>query len=60
MKAENIRFVTRGLGSAAAREFAQVSSEDLPSVAVDGVENLADGIAAMAASLKPIAGRRRR
>ena len=60
MKAENIRFVTRGLGHAAAREFAQVSSEDLPSVAVDGVENLADGIAAMAASLKPVAGRRRR
>lgn len=59
MKAENIRFVTRGLGHAAARELARVSSEDLPSVAVDGVDNLADGIAAMAASLKPVAGRRR-
>jgi Mg-chelatase subunit ChlD len=60
MKAEDIRFVTRGLGGAAAKEFAMVSSEDLPSVTVSGVDDLAAGIAAMAASLKPGAGRRRR
>jgi hypothetical protein len=30
MKAEDIRFVTRGLGGVAAREFAEVSSEDEP------------------------------
>lgn len=52
MKAEDIRFVTRGLGDVAAREFADVSSEDEPDVAVGGVDNLADGIAAMATSLK--------
>jgi uncharacterized protein with von Willebrand factor type A (vWA) domain len=60
MKAEDIRFVTRGLGGVAAKEFAMVSSEDLPSVAVAGVDDLAAGIAAMAASLKPVTGRRRR
>jgi Mg-chelatase subunit ChlD len=60
MKAEDIRFVTRGLGGAAARQFAMVSSEDLPSVTVSGVDDLAAGIAAMAASLKPVTGRRRR
>ena len=54
MKAEDIRFVTRGLGSIAAREFAAVSGEKQPSVAVGGVDDLAAGIAAMAASLKPI------
>jgi len=60
MKAEDIRFVTRGLGAAAAKEFAMVSSEDLPSVTVSGLDDLAAGIAAMAASLKPVPGRRRR
>jgi Mg-chelatase subunit ChlD len=60
MKAEDIRFVTRGLGGGAARQFAMVSSEDLPSVTVSGVDDLAAGIAAMAASLKPVTGRRRR
>jgi hypothetical protein len=52
MKAEDIRFVTRGLGGVAAREFASVSSEDEPNVAVGGVDDLAEGIATMAASLK--------
>jgi uncharacterized protein (DUF58 family) len=52
MKAENIRFVTRGLGAMAAREFAMVSSEDPSAVEVSQVENLAAGIASMAASLK--------
>jgi hypothetical protein len=51
MKAENIRFVTRGLGPLAAREFALVSSEDPSAVEVRQVENLAAGIASMAASL---------
>ena len=59
MKAEDIRFVTRGLGSAAAREFAEVSGEEQPSVAVIGVDDLAEGIATMAASLKSVTGRRR-
>ena len=59
MKAEDIRFVTRGLGGVAAREFAKISSEDQPSVAVDGVEDLAEGIAAMATSLRSSARRRR-
>ena len=52
MKAEDIRFVTRGLGAIAARELAAVSSEQEPDVAVGGVDNLAEGIAAMATSLK--------
>lgn len=52
MKAANIRFVTRGLGPVAAREFALVSSEDPSAVEVRQVENLAAGIASMAASLK--------
>ena len=52
MKQENIRFVTRGLGSYAAAEFGEISSEEPASAAVDNVENLADGIAAMASSLK--------
>jgi uncharacterized protein with von Willebrand factor type A (vWA) domain len=52
MKAEDIRFVTRGLGTVAAREFATVSSEDPSAVEVRQVENLAAGIAGMAASLK--------
>jgi Mg-chelatase subunit ChlD len=60
MKAEDIRFVTRGLGSVAAHEFADVSSEDEPDVAVGSVDDLAEGIAAMATSLKSarITGRR--
>lgn len=54
MKAEDIRFVTRGLGGKAASEFAEVSSEDDTSdVVVHDVDELARGIAAMAASLKP-------
>jgi uncharacterized protein (DUF58 family) len=53
MKAEDIRFVTRGLGEVAAREFAPVSSEDPSGVEVRQVADLASGIAGMAASLKP-------
>jgi len=60
MKAENIRFVTRGLGSAAAREFGEVSDEEQPNVAVDGVDDLAEGIATMATALKSVGTRRRR
>ena len=60
MKAEDIRFVTRGLGSVAAHEFAEVSGEEQPSVAVSGVDDLAEGIATMATSLKSFATRRRR
>ena len=59
MKAEDIRFVTRGLGSAAAQEFAEVSGEEQPIVTVNGVDDLAEGIATMAASLKSVTGRRR-
>ena len=57
MKAEDIRFVTRGLGPVAAQEFAQVSSEESPAVEVRQVEDLAAGIAGMAASLKSRGGR---
>ena len=53
MKADNIRFVTRGLGAAAAHEFAQISDDPPEAVVVVSVENLASGIASMAASLKP-------
>jgi Mg-chelatase subunit ChlD len=52
MKSEDIRFVTRGLGDVAAREFATVSSEDPSAVEVRRVDELAAGIAGMAASLK--------
>jgi|SRR5215470_13199773 len=52
MKAENIRFVTRGLGASAARDFGTISSEEPSSAAIDDVAGLADGIATMAASLK--------
>ena len=52
MKAEDIRFITRGLGPAAAQEFAPVSSEGPSDVEVPQVKNLAAGIAGMAASLK--------
>jgi len=56
MKAENIRFVTRGLGALAAREFGEISSEEASSAEVRRVEDLAAGIAGMAASLKPGSG----
>jgi hypothetical protein len=52
MKAENIRFVTRGLGASAARDFGTISSGEPSSAAIDDVAGLADGIATMAASLK--------
>jgi hypothetical protein len=52
MKAENIRFVTRGLGPYAAREFGEISDEEPSSAAIDGVGDLADGIAGMAITLK--------
>jgi uncharacterized protein (DUF58 family) len=58
MKAENIRFVTRGLGPTAARELAEISSEEASTAEVERVEDLAAGIAGMAASLKPQGGRR--
>jgi Mg-chelatase subunit ChlD len=60
MKAEDIRFVTRGLGGRAASEFAEVSSEDDTSdVVVHDVDQLAEGIATMVASLKSRAARSR-
>lgn len=52
MKAENIRFVTRGLGHYAAAEFGEISSEEPSSASIDDVAELAEGIATMAASLK--------
>lgn len=52
MKAENIRFVTRGLGRYAAAEFGEISSEEPSRASIDDVAELADGIATMAASLK--------
>lgn len=52
MKAQNIRFVTRGLGAEAAREFGAISDEEPSTAAVHRVEDLAAGIAGMAASLK--------
>lgn len=52
MKAEDIRFVTRGLGRRAAAEFGEISSEEPSSASIDDVDELADGIATMAASLK--------
>jgi Mg-chelatase subunit ChlD len=51
MKAEDIRFVTRGLGQRAAAEFGEISSEEPSSASIDDVAELADGIATMAASL---------
>lgn len=57
MKADNIRFVTRGLGPVAAREFGEISSEEGNSeVEVGSVDDLAAGIAGMAASLRPAGG----
>jgi uncharacterized protein with von Willebrand factor type A (vWA) domain len=52
MKADNIRFVTRGLGALAAQEFGEISSEEPSTAEVGGVEDLAAGIAAMAGALK--------
>ena len=52
MKAENIRFVTRGLGPYAAREFGEISDDAPSSATIDNVAGLADGIADMATSLK--------
>jgi uncharacterized protein (DUF58 family) len=52
MKADNIRFVTRGLGPAAALEFGEISDEHSANARVDRVEDLATGIASMAATLK--------
>jgi hypothetical protein len=52
MKAENIRFVTRGLGPYAAREFGEISDEDPSTASIDNVADLAEGIADMATSLK--------
>ena len=43
MKADNIRFVTRGLGEHAAREFAKISDQTPDSVRVDSVDQLASG-----------------
>jgi uncharacterized protein with von Willebrand factor type A (vWA) domain len=51
MKAENIRFVTRGLGPYAAREFGEISDEAPSTAAVDGVADLAGRIADMATTL---------
>jgi uncharacterized protein with von Willebrand factor type A (vWA) domain len=52
MKAENIRFVTRGLGPYAAREFGEISDEEPSTASIDNVAELAEGIADMATSLK--------
>lgn len=52
MKADNIRFITRGLGAVAAREFATITDEAPEAVQVNAVEGLATGIASMAAGLK--------
>lgn len=51
MKAERIRFVTRGLG-AAAEAFGAISDEDLGTARVESVDRLAAGIATMATALK--------
>ena len=51
MKSENIRFVTRGLGPLAAREFGDISSDEASTAEVVRVEDLAAGIASMATSL---------
>lgn len=51
MKAEDIRFVTRGLGHRAARELDEIS-DDSDSGRVDTVDDLADGIAGMATALR--------
>jgi uncharacterized protein with von Willebrand factor type A (vWA) domain len=52
MKAENIRFVTRGLGPYAAREFGEISDEEPSSATIADVSDLAAGIADMAVTLR--------
>jgi class 3 adenylate cyclase len=52
MKAQNIRFVTRGLGPYAAREFGEITDEEPSTATIADVADLADGIADMATSLK--------
>ena len=51
MKAENIRFVTRGLGPLAAREFGEISDEEPSTASINDVDELAEGIADMATTL---------
>jgi uncharacterized protein (DUF58 family) len=60
MKAENIRFVTRGLGAYAAQEFGAISDEEPATASIDDVGGLADGIADMATSLRHSGIARRR
>jgi von Willebrand factor type A domain len=57
MKSEDIRFVTRGLGPVAAREFGDLSTDEASTGEVAGVEDLAAGIASMAATLRRRDGR---
>jgi uncharacterized protein (DUF58 family) len=52
MKAEDIRFVTRGLGADAARELDAISDEKDGSGHVDSVDELAEEIAGMASALR--------
>lgn len=52
MKADNIRFITRGLGALATSEFAEVSDEAPEAVRIESVDQLASGIASMASTLK--------
>jgi len=52
MKSQNIRFVTRGLGIIAAREFGEISDEEAEQSRVDRVEDLAQSIAGMATALR--------
>jgi uncharacterized protein with von Willebrand factor type A (vWA) domain len=52
MKRQDIRFVTRGLGSYAAQVFGEISDEDPSSATIADVIDLADGIADMATALK--------
>ena len=52
MKADSIRFVTRGLGAVAAKEFGKISDEEPGQVHVENEERLAESIASMAKALK--------
>jgi Mg-chelatase subunit ChlD len=56
MKADNIRFITRGLGRHAAEKFALLSSEGSENVEVHSVRDLAAGIASMSEDLKKRSG----
>jgi hypothetical protein len=58
MKAEGIRFVTRGLGVAAAKAFGAISDEDPALSHVGSLDDLTSGIASMASSLGTIAASR--